>query len=157
MGDTVYAGSYCVDGRAVYRADEAGSEKYLKPPGRELQLLYATMTPLERMMETVLRLLFGLAIIFVIFLLREAFISETELISSEFRNAISLIFGIAPTSLFFILILQYATGSRRLSRYGALVYKSTTIEKLSNVSVLCLSKSSLVAGMQVSLESAPPP
>lgn len=156
-GDTVYSGSFCVEGRAVYEASEAGSEKYVKPPGRKLQLLYSEMTPLERMMETILRLLFGLAIIFAIFLVIEAVATDVNLISSQFRNAISLIFGIAPTSLFFILILQYATGTRRLSRYGALAYSSTTIEKLSNVSVLCLSKSSLVAGMQVILEMVPPP
>ncbi len=156
-GDTVYSGSFCVEGRAVYEASEAGSEKYVKPPGRKLQLLYSEMTPLERMMETILRLLFGLAIIFAIFLVVEAVATDVNLISSQFRNAISLIFGIAPTSLFFILILQYATGTRRLSRYGALAYSSTTIEKLSNVSVMCLSKSSLVAGMQVILEMVPPP
>ncbi len=156
-GDTVYSDSFCVEGRAVYQASEAGSVKYKKPPGRKLQLLYSEMTPLERMMEVILRVLFGLAILFAIILVVDAIIADIDLISSQFRDAISLIFAIAPTSLFFILILQYATGTRRLSRYGALAYQSTTIEKLSNVSVLCLSKSSLVAGMQVILETVPPP
>jgi hypothetical protein len=156
-GDPLYSGSFCVDGRAVYRVNEAGSQKYVKPPGRELELLYSEMTPLERMMETVLRLLFGLAIIFIPFLIIDAILADVKLVSSQFRNAISLVFGIAPTSLFFILVLQYATGARRLSRYGALVYKSTTVEKLSNVSVMCLSKSSLVSGLKVILETVPQP
>ena len=109
-GDAVYSGSFCMDGRSVYRAGEAGSEKYVKPPGRELQLLYSEMTPLERMMETVLRLLFGLAILFIPFLLIDAIAADVKLVSSQFRNAISLIFGIAPTSLFFILIINMPRG-----------------------------------------------
>jgi len=48
-GDELYSGSFCVDGRAVYKVSEACSEKYVKPPGRELELLYSEMTPLERM------------------------------------------------------------------------------------------------------------
>lgn len=156
-GDLVRSNSFCISGRGVYRADEAGSRTYLEPPGSKLQLLFSEMTPFERLIETVLRGLFGLVVVFAIYLVVESLILQVDLISAEYRNAFSLVFSIAPTSLFFVLIIQYAMGTLRMSERGALVYKSQTIEALSNVSALCLSNSSLSSGVKMTLEPVTPP
>ena len=153
-GDAIQAGSFCVQGHAVYRARVSGSRQ---PTGDKLQLLLGEMTPLERMMSTIFRILLGLAVVFTVLLVIDSVMTDMVFISPEFRAAFSIIHSVAPTSLFLILIIQYAMGMFRLSQQGALVYKSESIERLSNVSVLSLSKSSLISGVNVGLETLDPP
>jgi soluble P-type ATPase len=153
-GDAIQAGNFCVQGHAVYRARESGKRQ---PPGNKLQLLLGEMTPLERMMSTIFRALLGVAGVITVFLVIDSLITDVVFLSPEFRAAFSIIYSIAPTSLFLIFIIQYAMGMLRLSQQGALVYKSETIERLSNVSVLSLSKSSLISGVHVGLDTLDPP
>jgi magnesium-transporting ATPase (P-type) len=153
-GDAIQAGSFCVRGQAVYRARVSGRRQ---PPGDKLQLLLGEMTPLERMMSTIFRILLGLAVFITVFLVIDSIMTDVVFLSPEFRAAFSIIYSIAPTSLFLILIIQYAMGMFRLSQQGALVYKSESIERLANVSVLSLSKSSLISGVHVGLETLDPP
>lgn len=153
-GDMIQAGCFCVNGHAVYRARGSGSRL---STGDKLQLLLGEMTPLERMMNTIFHSLLGIALMFTIFLVIDTMMTDRIFISPEFRAAFSIIFSIAPTSLFLILIIQYAMGMFRLSQRGALVYQSESVERLSNVSVLSLSKSSLITGVNVSLDFMDPP
>ncbi|MFC2025878.1 hypothetical protein ACFLUC_01655, partial [Chloroflexota bacterium] len=153
-GDVIQAGSFCVRGHAVYRARESGKRQ---PPGDKLQLLLGEMTPLERMMSTIFRALLGVAVVFTVFLVIDTLMTDVVFLSPEFRAAFSIIYSVAPTSLFLILIIQYAMGMLRLSQQGALIYKSESVERLSNVSVLSLSKSSLISGVHVDLEILDPP
>ncbi|MES0361809.1 MAG: HAD family hydrolase, partial [Anaerolineales bacterium] len=153
-GDAIPAGSFCVQGHAVYRARVSGSRQ---STGDNLQLLLGEMTPLERMMSTIFRILLGLAVVFTVFLVIDSVMTDMVFISPEFRAAFSIIHSVAPTSLFLILIIQYAMGMFRLSQQGALVYKSESIERLANVSILSLSKSSLISGVNVDVEIPDPP
>jgi len=153
-GDVIQAGSFCVQGHAVYRARVSGSRQ---PTGDKLQLLLGEMTPLERMMSKIFRILLGLAVVLTVFLVIDSVMTDMVFISPEFRTAFSIIHSIAPTSLFLILIIQYAMGMFRLSQQGALVYKSESIERLANVSILSLSKSSLISGVNVDVDILDPP
>ena len=109
-------------------------------------------TPLQRFIEIVLRVLFVVVLAFSVLLIIEAIYLQAEIISAEYRDAFSIVFGIAPMSLFFILVINYAVGLVRIADQGGLVYKSQTIETLANVSVLCISRSSLLSGAQISFE-----
>jgi len=153
-GDTVKAGCFCVKGHAVYRARVSGSRQ---PTGDKLQLLLGEMTPLERMMSAIFRILLGVAVLLTVFLVIDTLMTDVVFLSPEFRTAFSFIHSIAPTSLFLILIIQYAMGMFRLSQQGALVYRSESIERLANVSILSLSKSSLISGVNVDVEILDPP
>jgi cation-transporting ATPase E len=156
-GDQVVAGSYCLQGRGVYRALEDGHSRYRSAPGSDLQLLLGKRTPLQQFMEMVFRALFALVLVFGLLLVADALIHGAKLVSPEYRDAFSIVFGIAPTSLFFILIVTYVMGTLRISEHGALVYKTQSIETLANVTTLCVSKESLVAGFKVELEPIEPP
>jgi len=157
-GDRVIAGSYCVEGRSVYIASQDGIEHYRAAAGRELQLLMGKKrTPLQSFMEMVFRVLFGLVFAFGLLLVIDALIQNAELVSAEYRDAFSIIFGIAPTSLFFILIITYVMGTFRISEHGALVYNSQSIEEIADIATLCISKESVVSGLEVKLERLEPP
>ena len=155
-GDRLHSDSFCIDGHAVYRSGQAGIDRLVETHKRGIELLSGEKTPLERLIEIVLRSLFLLVIVFSALLLLDAYVVQAELVSEEYRNAFSIIFGIAPTSLFFLLIMHYTIGSVRISELGALVYKSQSIESLANISVLCLSKNSLLSGVNITLETIEP-
>ncbi|MCJ7659578.1 MAG: hypothetical protein MUO67_10555, partial [Anaerolineales bacterium] len=156
-GDQVRAGSFCVEGNAIYKSNQAGADRLPEVIGSGVQILLGERTPLQRFVETVLRILFVIVLAFSVLLVFDAIYTQTEIVSAEYRDAFSIVFGIAPTSLFFILVINYAVGLVRIADQGALVYKSQTIETLANVSVLCISRSSLLSGAQMSLEPIEPP
>jgi magnesium-transporting ATPase (P-type) len=156
-GGSMFKGEDCVAGHGLYRAIEPGFPHYRVSPGSQVQLLQGERTPLENMMETILRGLLALVVVFSIVLVTGYVFPETELITAVYREAFSIVFAIAPTSLFFVLIMQYAMGAMRMSDLGALVYKSQSIEALSNVSVICLSESSLMSGFEAKVEPISPP
>lgn len=156
-GDFVAAGGFCTAGRGFYIASEDGIDRYRTAPGRELQLLIGKRTFLQRFMEMVLRALFGLVLVFGILLVLDAVIQNAEIVSSAYRDAFSIVFGIAPTSLFFILIITYVIGTLRISEHGGLVYQAQSIETLANVTTLCISKESVVGELQVHLDPIEPP
>ncbi|KPK13383.1 MAG: hypothetical protein AMJ56_02070 [Anaerolineae bacterium SG8_19] len=157
VGDLVLAGSYCLGGHAIYQASEAGYKRYKAGPASRLQLLLGELTPLQRFMEWVFRILFGLVILIGLLLVADSLITGANLVSTAYQDAFSILFGIAPTSLFFILIITYAIGALRISERGALVYEARSIETLADSSVLCISEESLVSGVQVDLELIEPP
>jgi len=152
LGDVVAAGSYCIRGRTIYQANHAGLKPDESAPGRQLQLLLDERTPFQQFMETIFRALFGLVLIFGLLLLADALLTGANLVSTAYQDAFSTIFGIAPTSLFFILIVTYAVGTLRIADRGALVYEATSIEEMASASYLCLSIESLVSGWKINLE-----
>ncbi len=155
-GDIVKAGTYSLSRRAIYIAQQPGIDHYGTAPGQKLQLLLGELTPLERLMEIVFRVLFVLVLIFGSILLLDAIMIDANLVSPVYHDAFSTIFSVAPTSLFFILIITYAAGVLRITDRGALVYQATAIETMANARYLCVSKDSLISGFQVNLELAKP-
>jgi magnesium-transporting ATPase (P-type) len=156
-GEKLSAGSNCIQGRAVYQASEDGFHRLEKSSGNELELLLGELTPLQRLIKFVLNALLVLVVFFSVLLLIDVWKNQFEMVSEQMQVAFSIIFGIAPTSLFFILVIQYAVGALRISNLGALVYKSQSIEALSNVSTLFLTKGSLISGIQVEVQPVVPP
>jgi len=156
-GKTLHAGDICVKGRGVYIAREDGLERHKTAPGSKLQLLLEDFTPLQRFFKKVLETLFGIVVIFSLVLVASRLLSDVVVINKQMQNAFSIIFGIAPTSLFFMLILTYATGTLRIAQVGALVYRSQSIEALASIKTLCISKESLVGSLDVTFEAVEPP
>lgn len=152
IGDLVQAGSYCLEGHAIYQATEAGNLRYHAGPASRLQLLLGELTPLQRFMELVFRVLFGFVLVIGVLLLVDSLLTGMNIVSTTYQDTFSILFGIAPTSLFFILIISYAVGTLRISDRGALVYEAASIERLADASMLCISEESLVSELQVDLE-----
>jgi cation-transporting ATPase E len=163
-GDRVEAGSYCVDGRAILRADEAGAEREALRIARA-EPESQSLTPLEALVRRILFTLLALVAVFSVALLTHQYIL-TGAPDSEaaYRNAFSLVFSVAPTSLFFVLVISYVTGIVDVARRGALVYRAGSIETMAEVGTVCLTTRSVMGGAQVALipvdplpAGAPPP
>ena len=154
-GDLIAAGSYCLDGRAIYRVTEPPSEiesARWSPVQRKSE-----RTPLQRIIARILRVMLLLIAIFLAMLFLDManlpFLST--ILESQYRETASIFFSIAPSGLFFMIVATYAIGSARLGDYGAVVRDTRAVESLGQISVLCFSKTGALTGAMVHLELMP--
>ncbi len=155
-GDLVEAGRFCVDGRGAYQvtALQERSAAGWSPVPQGLQAL----TPLQRIMDRLLRALLLVIAVFLALLLLDMinFPYLPDQVEALYRETASVLFSIAPSGLFFMIIVTYALGSARLGDTGALVRDSRAVESLAQVSVLSFSKTGALTGAEVQLEMATP-
>ncbi len=155
VGNLLQEESYCLRGQAIYQVMEL--------PGKLADQRWtpvqekAELTPLQRIMARVLRIMLALIVFFLALLVLEmanwpilAFLFE-----DIYREAASVFFSIAPSGLFFMIVATYALGSARLGELGALIRDSRAVESLAQISVLCFSKTGALTGAEVQLEMIP--
>ena len=155
-GDRVPAGAYCLQGRAIYQVVAlpavVGRRKWSPIPGTD-----AALTPLQRIMVRVLRIMMVLILFFLgLLILDMANLPViSELFEGVYREAAAGFFSIAPSSLFFMIVATYALGSARLGELGALVRDSRAVEALAQISVICFSQTGILTGAEVQFEMIP--
>jgi cation-transporting ATPase E len=153
-GDDVQSGSYCVTGRGVYEATEVGANSYANRLTVEARTFTRHLTPLQREVNLVIRVLLGLAAFFGILLIINNILSDVTTLES-IRQA-SVLFGLAPSSLFLMIVVAYAVGAVRIANKGALVQQANSIESLCNVDILCLDKTGTLTTNRLKLDEIHP-
>ena len=156
-GDQVYAGSVCVSGRAAYEAQKVGNQRLIAALIDDTPAVKAELTPLERILNRVLRGLLVIVAILTILLMSAYFRLDTGIDVDLVASAASVISSIAPAGLFFMIILSYTTGTANLVRRGALVHRAQSVESLAQATVLCFTKAGILAGTDVEIETIEPP
>ncbi|HSR34384.1 MAG TPA: HAD family hydrolase, partial [Anaerolineae bacterium] len=151
-GDKVYAGSLCISGRAAYEAQRVGSERRIAATTGKGQAVNDELTALERTVDRILRVLLLIVGIFAALLLAIYFGVDTGIPEDVFTSAVALIFNIAPSSLFFMIILTYTAGTARLAKLGALVHRARSVESLAQATVICFAEAGIVTGTHVEVE-----
>lgn len=152
VGDRLITGGYCIAGHGTYQSQEMGQQYLGVESEKKIKLFHEEPTPLQRMMRVVFLGLLGLVFFFSILLLLDAILQNHQLVSDEYRDGFSIILAVGPTSLFMVLIVQYAVGTLRFMDHGALIYESDKIESLSNVSMVCFDEQCLYGQLQVRFE-----
>ena len=71
-GDMLYSGSFCVAGSARYRADKVGEESFANSMTARARSFRRVLTPLQRQVNVIIRLILLVAIIFELILLAQA-------------------------------------------------------------------------------------
>ena len=145
FGDSVFAGSYCVSGRAAYQAQKVGDERLVakmipnSPPREQV------LTSLERIVERVLRVMLIIVLILFGVLLAHYFrIDKAMGVDTEaIVSAASVIFSLAPAGLFFMIFLNYVSGTAQLAKQGALVHRARSVETLAFVTDICVAQGGL--------------
>jgi len=149
-GDNVLSGSFCVTGRGVYEANKVGINSYANKLTMEARTFTRHLTPLQREVNLVIRVLLGLAAFLGILLIINNILSDVTALES-IRQA-SVLFGLAPSSLFLMIVVAYAVGAVRIAKKGALVQQANSIESLCNVDVLCLDKTGTLTTNRLKLD-----
>ena len=155
VGERLIVGSYCIGGHGTYRSQEMGQQYLGVESEDKIKFFHEKPTPLQRMMRVVFLGLLGMVFFFSLLLFLDAIIQNRQLVSDEYRDGFSIILAVGPTSLFLVLIVQYAVGILRFMDYGALIYDSNKIESLSNVSMVCFDEQTLYSQLQVRFEPIP--
>ncbi len=158
-GDPVYAGSFCVVGRAAYKAQKVGADRLVATLTAKSQATRKTRTPMERIVDRILGFMLAMVAILTVLLLVEYFrLDEAVDVNVDvFLGAAGMILGLAPTGLYFMIFLTYVSGTLRLSEQGAIVHRARSIESLAQATILCVTEASLRVGTAVEVETVEPP
>jgi len=153
-GGNLNMGSFCVSGRSVYEVSHAPAETLKEQFTTDLGLHQAELTPLQIIIGRILQIMTVALILFLIpFFFRLLAVDVfTEEILTAHRDIASIIFSIAPSGLFFMIVVAYATGSADIARLGALVRDSMAVETLAELNVLCFDKADTLTGLDVKLQ-----
>jgi len=145
-GDEVFAGSSCISGRATCLTEKVGQDRLIHARVMARLRLASRPTPLERLVARILRVLFAVVAVYAAILLAKFFRLDVGTDLNAFVDAAPVIFGLAPTGLYLMIIVTYATGTADLVRMGALVHSARTVETLAESTVLCFTEVGLLAG-----------
>ena len=151
-GDAVYAGSFCISGRGAYVAQKVGDERLIVRRVAEMPSLEVELTPLQRVVDRILRILLVLVAVFAVILLATFFRLELGIPVDLYNDAASVIFNIAPSGLFLMIIVTYTTGTADLARLGALVHRARSVESLAEATVICFAEAGILTGTRMEID-----
>ncbi len=153
VGEAVYAGSFCLAGHGAYEAQKIGGERLIVALTGEFQAVEEELTPLERTISRLLRaLLLVVTVLSLILLADFSNVLFPELSLDTFASAASVIFGIAPSSLFLMILVNYAMGTADLAKIGALVHRSRSVESLAQATVICSAQEGILTGVDLAID-----
>jgi magnesium-transporting ATPase (P-type) len=151
--EPVYAGSFCLAGHGAYEAQKVGNERLIEALTGEFQAVEEELTPLERTMDRLLRVLLVIVAVLSLLLLADYFdLLLPGIHLDDFASAASVIFSIAPSSLFLMILVNYAMGTADLARVGALVHRSRSVESLAQSTVICFAQAGILTGIELKVE-----
>jgi magnesium-transporting ATPase (P-type) len=155
VGDPVYAGTFCVSGRAVFQVEKLGRDRYITGLIENTEEAKEELTPIETIINNVLRVLLVVVVFYTAFLIY-TYLNITLPIPSDFFNEVAgIIFSLAPAGLFFMIIVTYAASSVDLAKVGALVHRARSVEAMAQVNTICFSREGVLTGIQVDLKMLP--
>jgi len=150
-GDQVYAGSICMEGEAAYLAETMAQESRAYQAIEAAQLEVGDYSPLQKLVDRVLRLLIVVVMYFGLLLMIDYFLAGT---TGENRSALAgMVFSLAPNGLFFMILISYTMGAAMISGRGALIPQVTSIEALAQISAICLGKTGSLTRVNVDFTS----
>jgi cation-transporting ATPase E len=149
-GEELYSGTFCVTGRASYEAKRVGADSVASQITVGARSYKREYTPLQREVNLIIRILLALILFLGALVIVGAVINERSVLDSV--RATSVLFGLAPSSLFLMIVIAYAVGAVRIADKGALVQRANSIESLCNVTVLCLDKTGTLTANRIVLD-----
>ncbi len=150
-GGVVHGGTFCITGRSAYRAERVGADRLVHSRLAVRPLLAAHRTPLERLVARVLVALLVLVVVYAGLLLAAFFRLDIGATGEVFVDAAPVIFSLAPSGLYLMIIVSYATGTADLAQRGALVHSARSVESLATTTVLCFTEVGILAGTSMEL------
>lgn len=155
QGDVVFAGSFCLSGHGLFEVEAVGEDRQI---AAVLEMLGATEKSKTPLQAIIFRVLAGLRVLVLALgtyiILRFILLENDPGQRSTYENALSIILGLAPGGIYFMILLSYIGGSSQLAGSGALVRREESVEALAQTDVLCLGKAGTLTGTLVDFEAA---
>lgn len=154
VGDSVYSGSYCVNGGAVFEVEKVGVNSVANQLTAGARAYRQIKTPLQMDIDLVVRLLLALCTALAFAYGVNALV--TQLSAAETAKIAAVVTGLIPNGLFFMITIAYSMGAVRMAGRGALIQQSNAVESMSNVNVLCLDKTGTLTANRILLREIVP-
>ncbi len=152
VGDQVLSGSHVLTGKLIYQAQKVGDASFANQLVQRARQFTREQTPLQSEVNLVVRVLLLLVAFFgALITINQLINRDQDLLESV--QAASVVFGLAPASLFLMIVVTYALGAVRIADRGALVQRANAVESLSHVDVLCLDKTGTLTANQIQLNA----
>lgn len=156
-GDPVYAGSFCLSGRAALRTQKVGPNRKIDEQLKEIQAGKEQLTPLEHIIDRILKILLVIVAIFTVVILARYFRLDLGIPTDVVIDAASVVFSIAPAGLFFMILLTYTGGTADLAKLGALIHRARSVESLAQVDTMCFAREGVLTGTHVDIDDLQSP
>lgn len=153
-GDLVYSGSFCTSGSGVYQVEKVGADSLINHMTTAARTYHQKMTPLQRDINTIIRILVVLVTLLGVLLGVSTMLSGSPLI--EYLRIAAVIVALVPQGLFFMTTASYGMSMLRLAGKGALIQESNAVESTSHVDLLCLDKTGTLTTNKLKLSAVIP-
>ncbi|MEA5053635.1 MAG: hypothetical protein VB093_09360 [Propionicimonas sp.] len=150
-GGRVLAGSYCVSGRGSYVIQTLGPDTFMAQSAPSRQRNRGRMSPLEAAVSRILQVLLGVVVVYAGLYLAELNRLDIGEPLEAFVDAAPVIFNLAPSGLYLMIIVSYIVGAASLARHGGAVTRARAIETLAETTVVCFTEVGMLAGTSVDL------
>ena len=154
VGDEVFSGSYPSSGRGRYVARTVGEASLAGRITAGAKTFRRTLTPLQRQIQTVIRVTLGVVIYLQLLLIVKNVVEDTPLDVAIVEATVLV--GLVPNGLFVSIAIAYALAAVRMSSFGALVQQANAVESLSHVDTLCVDKTGTLTANQLELDQILP-
>src|SRR5205085_8970665 len=117
-GNTVFSGSFCVSGSALFEATKVGADSYANQLTAGARAFRRVYTPLQKEINLVIRVLILVVAYFEILLSVSSYFNDVPIVESVKMSVV--IAGLVPNGLFLAIAVAYSLGALRIARQGAL-------------------------------------
>ncbi len=153
-GDEVLSGSFCVTGETEVEATRVGEDSFANNLTKNAREYKVEVTPLQREVSRLLRILLLIVLFFSIILVLGLFVLDLPI--GAWLQIMAVIAGSVSAGLLTLIILNYSWGAVRIGQEGGLVQQLNAIEALSNVTVLCTDKTGTLTANKIQYEDVQP-
>jgi cation-transporting ATPase E len=150
-GDTVYSGSFCVGGMAIYEAEKVGADCLINELTSGARAFRQIKTPLQREIDLIIRVLVLVVAQLGILLAISHAVRGIPVVESV--RAAAVVVALVPQGLFFMTTVSYAMGILRVAGKGALIQETNGVESISNVNLLCMDKTGTLTTNRLQLHA----
>ncbi len=137
-GDELLSGSFCATGAGYYEAVRVGLDSYANKLTARATSFRRELTPLQRQVTMIIRVLLFIVIAFDVLVWVRAYIGGIPFVEGVRMSTV--VVALIPNGLVLSIALAYALGAVRMLGKGMLIQQGNAVESLSNVDVLCMDK-----------------
>jgi cation-transporting ATPase E len=153
-GDDLLSGSFSVGGDGRQLARDVGAASYASRLTADARRATADVTPLQRRIQFVVRLVMLLVALMSVTILFQAALEGITLVRVVQTTAV--LSGLVPYGLFFLVAVAYTVGAAKSAGDGALVQRVNAVESVSNVDVVCTDKTGTLTTGRLGLAGVQP-
>jgi cation-transporting ATPase E len=151
VGENLLAGSFCVAGSGLYRAEKVGAALATQRLAQEARRHRHVPGPIQQSIDHIIRWLSYVAIaLTAAYLLRYWLHPFSQVALAQMVAA--TVTSLVPQGLVLTATLALTWGAIRLTRQGAIVQRLDAVEAMAAVDVVCLDKTGTLTTNQLRLE-----